>query len=980
MYKCPDKFKVYCLIFLTTLFHLLFINVYCDNDDEITMKIKGIGNHYLFTSSIKNAVKAIYINKKLTDKSLTNMIYLEEDENEIKVQFDLSQINSLDKFFQNCNSITYIDLSNFHKKSIIGMWGMFMGCTSLISINFKNFDTSNVKYMENMFKDCNSLISLDLSFFNYQSVININDIFSGCNSLSFLNLSNSCFSDTISIEDILNVIPQNLIVCLEEKYLEILEQIDKCITYYCDNNWKNIKKYINDGNNHCNLLCEKNLYQYNEKCFEKCPNNTVPKVNMCIENENTYSNIISENNNKNSINNSVSNNINKIHNSNYKSDITIIYRENSDYQTNILSDKLSDYPIYVKNEFKSNYIKTSNLKINEIKITHITNTNSEYFQNSIDKNNSTDFLLNKSISFEISYEDKYFINLFHSGNIKLLLTNIDNENFMKQINNKKYYISKLSNQEKHNNSIIDIGNCSYLLKVENQINDIEELVLAKIETKFEGINIPIIEYEVYNKEGIKLNLDICKDINISYFIPIEINENEIFKYDPQSNFYNNRCNKYTTENDTDITIYDRKNEFNNKNLSLCERNCTFRKYDTNNSKVQCDCRINPGLNRLEKNQIDLLTKLESNKSITNVDVIKCSEILTSTKELKSNPGFFLLILILVVFIVIFIIFSIKGYVILKNNIDKVIYKRFKNENKNCINKNNKKNILNKNNFIEKKTGKKKSRTKKKRKSPSKNLSLKSKSNLYLNTKNDISDNDKKINLEIKLKLYETDYELNNCKYIDAKRFDKRSSCDYYCSLLKSKQIFIFTFFNFEDNNSGIIKKFMLFLSFALHYTINALFFNDITMHQIFIDQGKYNINYQFPFIIISAVLSVAILRIILIGLILTDKDIFEIKCQSNISKAKALKKNILKKIKIKFTIFFILIFLLLILFWYYLTCWNAIYENTQLYLIKNTLISFGISLIYPFIINIIPVLLRKHSLKGKGKKYLYNASKIMQLL
>jgi len=261
--------------------------------------------------------------------------------------------------------------------------------------------------------------------------------------------------------------------------------------------------------------------------------------------------------------------------------LQLYFRENSDYQTNILSDKLSDYPIYAKNEFKSNYIKTSILKINEIKITHITNTNSEYFQNSIDMNNSTDFLLNKSISFEISYEDKYFINLFHSGNIKLLLTNIDNENFMKQINNKKYYISKLSNQEKHNNSIIDIGNCSYLLKVENQINDIEELVLAKIETKFEGINIPIIEYEVYNKEGIKLNLDICKDINISYFIPVEINENEIFKYDPQSNFYNNRCNKYTTKNDTDITIYDRKNEFNNKNLSLCERNCTFRKYDTN---------------------------------------------------------------------------------------------------------------------------------------------------------------------------------------------------------------------------------------------------------------------------------------------------------------------------------------------------------------------------------------------------------------
>ena len=92
---------------------------------------------------------------------------------------------------------------------------------------------------------------------------------------------------------------------------------------------------------------------------------------MCIENENTYSNIISENNNENSINNSVSNHINKIHNSNYKSDTTIIYRENRDYQTNTLSDKLNDYPIYVKNEFKSNYIKTSILKIYEIKINYI---------------------------------------------------------------------------------------------------------------------------------------------------------------------------------------------------------------------------------------------------------------------------------------------------------------------------------------------------------------------------------------------------------------------------------------------------------------------------------------------------------------------------------------------------------------------------------------------------------------------------------
>ena len=72
--------------------------------------------------------------------------------------------------------------------------------------------------------------------------------------------------------------------------------------------------------------------------------------------------------------------------------------------------------------------------------------------------------------------------------------------------------------------------------------------------------------------------------------------------------------------------------------------------------------------------------------------------------------------------------------------------------------------------------------------------------------------------------------------------------------------------------------------------------------------------------------------------------------------------------------------ILLTLFGYYLTCFNAVYQNTQIYLIKNTLISFGISLIYPFILNIIPAILRKQSLKKGNKECLYNTSKIFQIL
>ena len=86
---------------------------------------------------------------------------------------------------------------------------------------------------------------------------------------------------------------------------------------------------------------------------------------------------------------------------------------------------------------------------------------------------------------------------------------------------------------------------------------------------------------------------------------------------------------------------------------------------------------------------------------------------------------------------------------------------------------------------------------------------------------------------------DTDYELNWLSYEEAIRYDKRTNCDYYCSLIKNKQLFIFTFCSFVDYNSGVIKKFMLFLSFALHYTVNALFFDDSNMHQIYEDEGKY---------------------------------------------------------------------------------------------------------------------------------------------
>ena len=50
--------------------------------------------------------------------------------------------------------------------------------------------------------------------------------------------------------------------------------------------------------------------------------------------------------------------------------------------------------------------------------------------------------------------------------------------------------------------------------------------------------------------------------------------------------------------------------------------------------------------------------------------------------------------------------------------------------------------------------------------------------------------------------------------------------------------------------------------------------------------------------------------------------------------------QVIKCLLYKFIIFFFISFIFLFFFWYYLACFCAIYKNTQLHLIKDTIISF----------------------------------------
>ena len=153
------------------------------------------------------------------------------------------------------------------------------------------------------------------------------------------------------------------------------------------------------------------------------------------------------------------------------------------------------------------------------------------------------------------------------------------------------------------------------------------------------------------------------------------------------------------------------------------------------------------------------------------------------------------------------------------------------------------------------------------------------------------------------------------------------------------------------------------------------------MHKIYEDEGKYHLIYRLPQIICSSVIT-TIINYLIRYISLSQKNILKLKNENNNDNIDNKIENLFRCLNIKFICFFDISFLFLFLFWYYVSCFCAVYKNTQRYLIKDTLISFAFSLLYQFIIYLIPGILRVQALREKNsnKECIFKISKILQLL
>jgi hypothetical protein len=257
----------------------------------------------------------------------------------------------------------------------------------------------------------------------------------------------------------------------------------------------------------------------------------------------------------------------------------------------------------------------------------------------------------------------------------------ESENLIIDNDNIKYEIKTTNNNnnEYKNISIIKLGGCEDKLKKYYNISENDSLIIFKIDIYKEGFLIPLVEYEIFDIENKKqLNSSICKDTRIEILYPCIIDENNLFKYNQSSDYYNDICYPYTTEDDTDIILSDRKNEYIDNNMFLCESNCEYNGYDSNTKKAKCECDIKinlPLISEIKFNKEKLLNKFINIDEITNLKIIKCYKALFSIEGLKNNIGNYIIFSIIFVNIICFIIFVARERKFLFTLINEIFFKR-----------------------------------------------------------------------------------------------------------------------------------------------------------------------------------------------------------------------------------------------------------------------------------------------------------------
>ena len=208
-----------------------------------------------------------------------------------------------------------------------------------------------------------------------------------------------------------------------------------------------------------------------------------------------------------------------------------------------------------------------------------------------------------------------------------------------------------------NSTYINFGECENILRNSNNISNSSFLTVLQIELDNNNSQSLInqVEYEIYDQNFSKLNLNVCKDTDIQIIyaikddILIDIEKINNLKnlgvdaFNINDSFFWDVCEPYSSDTGNDLILEDRIKDLY-QNYSLCEEGCTYNDLSLENMTVSCNCKIKENIT-IVVSEINLdQIKYETT---SNFDIIKCYDIIFKFKLKITNIGFWIFTILLI---------------------------------------------------------------------------------------------------------------------------------------------------------------------------------------------------------------------------------------------------------------------------------------------------------------------------------------------
>ena len=576
---------------------------------------------------------------------------------------------------------------------------------------------------------------------------------------------------------------------------------------------------------------------------------------------------------------------------------------------------------------------------------------------------------------------------------------------------------------------IDLAKCGEKIKAQLRNNSREPLIILKYGLVSNMTYEEYLQYEVYDPDTKeKINLTICKDIDINIVIEVRISDdfanalkNIIDQgynpFDMNDKFYREICTPYDSENGTDVLLDAREEYYYSSSREIvCPDTCNTSEFNLDSKYLKCECPSDDNditLNLRHISGENVGNSFYSTLKNSNWKVMICYNLVFNFKIFVHNYGSILSLILFLIYIGFIVYYAIRKIEPLQIIISKILFKDNKEEEKEVSTANN--------NTIKKDKGKNKDKkvifykappkkahsrkdvikdkdstgitiikdsdntkmvpfagTKRKREKLMTNPAKTKKDMFKSKFKKDLlfteganlnkkkgkgKDKEKKENEEF---LDEEEYanmdnfQLNNLSYIEACRYDKRPFLKIYWSVLMREHILLFTFLSRNDYNLFYIKIERFLVLLCTQMAMNGLFFSDESMNKAN-KSDDYNFVQQLPKIIFSLI-ATHIIEVLLCYLSMTDIAIYKIK---ELSKSKRNEEQIVDTIKCmkrKLVGFFIATFLLFLFYWYFISAFCAVYQNTQKTFLLDSLIGIIMQFIDPFFIYGLKIILRHVSM------------------